>query len=47
MISILNRFKVAAFLATGLFFLTLRIKEEKCQNFCIFTQSFALFLGLY
>ena len=22
-------------------------KEEKCQNFCIFTQSFALLLGLY
>ena len=28
MISILNKFKLAAFLATGLFFLTLRIKEE-------------------
>ena len=22
-------------------------KEEKCQNFCIFTQSFALLLGFY
>ena len=29
MISILNKFKLATFLATGLFFLTLRIKEEK------------------
>ena len=28
MISILNKFKLAAFLATGLIFLTLRIKEE-------------------